>query len=122
MVAAISGVSGVSVATSFAEPAKKPLAATERATRENPLLLYQYEVCPWCNKVKAVLDFHNAPYKTVEVDPIFKSQLKFSDYKKVPVLLTPGGEQLNDSEQIIENIHALYSSGKGWCVHTTLAR
>lgn len=112
----MSGLSGMSVATAYAEAPKKP-AASEWATHENPLLLYQYEVCPWCNKVKAVLDFHNAPYKTVEVDPVFKSQLKFSDYKKVPVLVTPSGEQFNDSGKIIEEIHALYSSGKkgGWC-------
>ena len=116
VLAAMSGVSGLSVATAYAESPQKPPAASERATHENPLLLYQYEVCPWCNKVKAVLDFHDAPYKTVEVDPVFKSELKFSDYKKVPVLLTPDGEQLNDSKKIVEDIHAQYSSGKsGWC-------
>jgi hypothetical protein len=29
--------------------------------------LYQYDVCPFCNKVKAMLDFHGIPYDVVEV-------------------------------------------------------
>lgn len=44
----------------------------------------------------AFLDYHDIPYRVVEVNPMSKSELKWSEYKKVPVLLVDG-EQLNDS-------------------------
>ncbi|KAL3574987.1 hypothetical protein D5086_023088 [Populus alba] len=34
------------------------------------VVLYQYEACPFCNKVKAYLDYYDIPYKVVEVNPI----------------------------------------------------
>lgn len=36
------------------------------------------------------------PYKVVEVNPLSKKEIKWSDYKKVPILMVDG-EQLNDS-------------------------
>jgi glutaredoxin len=46
--------------------------------------LYQYDPCPFCNKVRAVLDYHKLPYTVVEVNPMRKKELAFSkDYKKV---------------------------------------
>lgn len=69
------------------------------------LTLYQYEVCPYCCKVKAFLDYHHVPYSCVEVSPLGKKELSFSDYKKVPVLLIDG-EQLNDSPMIISELAA----------------
>ncbi|GAX78327.1 hypothetical protein CEUSTIGMA_g5769.t1 [Chlamydomonas eustigma] len=50
------------------------------------LVLYQYEVCPYCCKVKAALDYYKLPYIVVEVNPLLKSELSWSSYKKVPVL------------------------------------
>jgi hypothetical protein len=44
----------------------------------------QYDPCPFCNKARAYLDFHRIPYRAVEVNPITKRELAFSDYKKVP--------------------------------------
>ncbi len=66
------------------------------------IVLYQYEVCPFCNKarrarmhtscrvlipwrpsqLKAFLDFHKIPYKVVEVNPLSKKELKWSTYGK----------------------------------------
>lgn len=69
------------------------------------LVLYQYQTCPFCNKVRAYLDSINIPYTVVEVNPLTKAQLKFSqEYKKVPVL-TIDSIQLNDSTQIITTIN-----------------
>lgn len=72
------------------------------------VVLYQYEACPFCNKVKAFLDYHDIPYKVVEVNPISKKELKWSEYKKVPILMVDG-QQMNDSSAIItalnEKIH-----------------
>ncbi|GLJ08963.1 hypothetical protein SUGI_0099350 [Cryptomeria japonica] len=80
--------------------------AKERPLHEfvpKELVLYQYEACPFCNKVKAFLDYHDLPYKIVEVNPISKKEIKWSDYKKVPILVVDG-EQLNDSSAIINNL------------------
>ncbi|XP_010692501.2 uncharacterized protein LOC104905612 [Beta vulgaris subsp. vulgaris] len=70
----------------------------------NDVVLYQYEACPFCNKVKAFLDYHNIPYKVVEVNPISKKEIKWSDYKKVPIL-TVEGEQMVNSSDIIESLY-----------------
>jgi glutathione S-transferase len=48
----------------------------------------------WCEA--AFLDYHDIPYKVVEVNPLGKKEIKWSEYKKVPVLVVDG-EQLNDS-------------------------
>ena len=63
-------------------------------------MLYQYEVCPWCCKVKAVLDFYDIPYKVVEVHPMYKKELKrVSSHKKVPVLFFDD-VQVNESDDM----------------------
>ncbi|CAN0871985.1 Prostaglandin E synthase 2 [Linum grandiflorum] len=67
------------------------------------VVLYQYEGCPFCNKVKAFLDYYSIPYKVVEVNPISKKEIKWSDYKKVPIL-TVDGEQMVDSSEIISEL------------------
>ncbi|KAF7829557.1 prostaglandin E synthase 2-like [Senna tora] len=67
------------------------------------VVLYQYEACPFCNKVKAFLDFYDIPYKIVEVNPINKKEIKWSDYKKVPIV-TVDGEQMVDSSDIIDKL------------------
>ena len=46
--------------------------------------------------VSAFLDYSNIPYKVVEVNPISKKEIKWSDYKKVPILMVDG-EQMVDS-------------------------
>lgn len=67
------------------------------------VLLYQYEACPFCNKVKAFLDYNKIPYKVVEVNPISKKEIKWSDYKKVPILVVDGQEMV-DSSVIIDQL------------------
>jgi microsomal prostaglandin-E synthase 2 len=67
------------------------------------ITLYQYMVCPFCCKVRAYLDYHQIPYTIVEVNPITKSEIKFSNYKKVPVMVVQG-QQLNDSSVIISSL------------------
>ncbi|KAF2310144.1 hypothetical protein GH714_006742 [Hevea brasiliensis] len=49
------------------------------------------------------LDYYNIPYKVVEVNPISKKEIKWSDYKKVPIL-TVDGEQMVDSSDIIDKL------------------
>lgn len=75
-----------------------------RAAAE-PLKLYQYAICPFCNKTKAALDFLRVPYESVEVDPLTRSQIKFSkDYKKVPIAVFADGTVVGDSTKIVDKV------------------
>uniref|UniRef100_F6QUY6 Prostaglandin E synthase 2 n=1 Tax=Callithrix jacchus TaxID=9483 RepID=F6QUY6_CALJA len=56
------------------------------------LTLYQYKTCPFCSKVRAFLDFHALPYQVVEVNPVRRAEIKFSSYRKVPILVAQVGE------------------------------
>ncbi|XP_050376426.1 uncharacterized protein LOC126793837 [Argentina anserina] len=97
-------LASVAVATSLAQEvyAKEPPPAE---LMPKGVVLYQYEACPFCNKVKAFLDYYDIPYKIVEVNPLSKKEIKFSEYKKVPILMVDG-EQLVDSSDIIDNLTA----------------
>ncbi|XP_060535755.1 prostaglandin E synthase 2 [Cylas formicarius] len=68
------------------------------------LTLYQYQTCPFCCKVRAFLDYYGISYNVIEVDPVLRQSIKWSEYKKVPILVAnvEGGFQpLNDSSMII---------------------
>ncbi|KAI3930782.1 hypothetical protein MKX01_037228 [Papaver californicum] len=63
-----------------------------------------YEACPFCNKIKAFLDYYDVPYKVVEVNPISKKEIKWSEYKKVPILVVDG-QQMVDWSEIIDTLN-----------------
>jgi len=67
--------------------------------------LYQYQTCPFCCKARVFLDYYGISYDVVEVNSVKRTEIKWSKYKKVPLLVieTPDGKtvQLNDSSQII---------------------
>ncbi|XP_055018064.1 prostaglandin E synthase 2 isoform X1 [Boleophthalmus pectinirostris] len=68
------------------------------------LVLYQYKTCPFCSKVRAFLDYHGLPYEIVEVNPVMRKEIKWSTYRKVPILMVDEEVQLNDSSVIISSI------------------
>ncbi|XP_033850783.3 prostaglandin E synthase 2-like [Acipenser ruthenus] len=76
--------------------------APQSDTGDLRLTLYQYKTCPFCSKVRAFLDYHGLPYDIVEVNPVMRKEIQFSQYRKVPILLADDGEtlQLNDSSVI----------------------
>lgn len=78
--------------------------------KKSPLpKLYQYNVCPFCWKVKALLGYKKIPYESVEVHPLNKKEIGFSkDYKKVPIFIDAAGKQVNDSTPIMQYIDELY--------------
>jgi hypothetical protein len=39
--------------------------------------LYQYAICPFCNKVKAVLSYAGIDHEVVEVNPLTKAEIKW---------------------------------------------
>ncbi|XP_052180752.1 uncharacterized protein LOC127793957 [Diospyros lotus] len=105
-------LASVAGATSlFQEAYAKELPPAELLPKE--VVLYQYEACPFCNKVKAFLDYYDIPYKVVEVNPISKKEIKWSDYKKVPILMVDG-EQLVDSSDIIDKLGSKILPGKSF--------
>ena len=63
--------------------------------------MYCFETCPFCFKVKALLGSRGMEYSQVEVDPTFKTQLKWSEWGKVPVFVDLDGTQVNDSNLIL---------------------
>ncbi|KAJ9542411.1 hypothetical protein OSB04_028917 [Centaurea solstitialis] len=80
----------------------------------NDVVLYQYQACPFCNKVKdvvrfsAFLEYYDIPYKIVEVNPMNKKEIKWSDYRKVPILMVDGEQMVNSSDiidKMFQRIH-----------------
>ena len=57
---------------------------------EENITLYQFASCPYCNKVRTFLDYYGMKYSIVEVDPIFKKEIEFSEYRKVPIVVING--------------------------------
>ncbi|MBA0720532.1 hypothetical protein Golax_008148 [Gossypium laxum] len=104
LVRRVAGTMFVSVAaSSLAQDALAKEKPRSEKFLPKEVVLYQYEACPFCNKVKAFLDYYNIPYKIVEVNPISKKEIKWSDYKKVPILKVDG-EQMVDSSDIIDKL------------------
>ncbi|GBF88381.1 prostaglandin E synthase-like [Raphidocelis subcapitata] len=97
------------------EPPPNPYARPAASGRlPQGIVLYQYEVCPFCCKVKAMLDYYKLPYETVEVNPLTKAELKWSDYRKVPVVKMDGGRVAKDSSAIMSELTAeLEAAGRG---------
>jgi microsomal prostaglandin-E synthase 2 len=64
--------------------------------------LYQYAICPFCNKTKALMMYAGLTPEIVEVNPLTKSELKFSpDYRKVPIAIIDN-QQVNGSDEIMD--------------------
>jgi hypothetical protein len=62
--------------TFCAIPAQAAAAATATASPSLDVTVYQYQICPFCTKVKTFLDFVHVPYSTIEVNPVSKKEIK----------------------------------------------
>lgn len=73
--------------------------------------LYQYEVCPYCCKVKAVLDYKKVPYEKIEVNPMNHEELTSVpgaiEHDKVPVLVDDG-KPVFESNDIVRYLDEKY--------------
>ena len=89
------------------------------ASTQTRLQLYQYAICPYCNKAKAMLDYFKVPFESIEVNPLTKSEVKGIEtgytggpvpidagYKKVPIARFPDGSIVPDSRNIFHKIAA----------------
>jgi microsomal prostaglandin-E synthase 2 len=71
------------------------------------VVIYAYETCPFCNKVRAYLDAVKVPYVVVEVEPLLKGELAWwPSYKKVPLAVV-NGVVVTDSARIIDAVENL---------------
>ena len=70
----------------YAENSAERFSEEEEKPQSTKWTLYQYATCPFCCKVRAYLDFYGVEYDIVEVNPIFRNEIKFSEYRKVPIL------------------------------------
>src|SRR3989338_8791351 len=69
--------------------------------------LYQYAACPFCNKVRSILQYKGVDFETIEVHPLNKKEIAFSaDYRAVPIYVDSTGKQVNDSTPIMRHIDA----------------
>ncbi len=68
--------------------------STDTMTKMPSLKLYQYKSCPYCCKARAYMDYYGISYEVVEVNPLTRSEIKFSKYKKVPFLFSKDGIQV----------------------------
>ena len=78
-----------------------------------PVTLYQFTLCPFCNKVRAGLDLKGVEYDMVEVSPRTKvelPELPEEAPRKVPVLRI-GDQVLYDSTDILMALDDFFPSG-----------
>jgi glutathione S-transferase len=67
--------------------------------------LYHFENCPHCEKVRIALKLENLTWRSVEIDPADRSEVrKVSGQGKVPVLVEEDGSVLNDSNRILRHL------------------
>jgi len=69
------------------------------------ITLYQYQICPFCNKTKVFFRYAGLSYRSVEVNPLTKKELKpwSGSYRKVPIAMIDE-EQINGSDDIISTL------------------
>lgn len=72
------------------------------------ITLYQFQSCPFCSKVRALLNFIKQPFEIVEVSPFGMKEIDFTDHKKVPVI-KDGDKVIVESAKIIEYINESYA-------------
>lgn len=69
------------------------------------VLLFQFQTCPFCCKVRAYLDYMGISYSVVEVDAVLRQDIKWSEIKKVPMVLIRRSDgryvQMTDSSAIV---------------------
>lgn len=72
----------------------------------SPIALYQFELCPYCHKVKAGLELKGLPFEKIEVNPMNKRELPplpEDAPKKVPVIRA-AGQTVFDSTTILAHL------------------
>ena len=69
--------------------------------------LYQYEMCPYCDKVRKKMEELGVKYERVEVDPMNKPEAVVNTGGTVPVI-DDEGMVMNESADIITYLDKKY--------------
>lgn len=69
------------------------------------LTLFQYTTCPFCCKVRAFLDYYGFSYNVIEVNPVLRQQIKWTEYRKVPIILAHVEDGYQVSNRVYEILH-----------------
>ena len=72
------------------------------------ITLYQFQSCPFCSKVRSLLNHIDQPFEIVEVTPFGMKELDFTDHKKVPVL-KDDDKVITESATIIDYVNEHYA-------------
>ncbi|XP_048586911.1 prostaglandin E synthase 2 isoform X2 [Nematostella vectensis] len=87
-------------------------SASNEASHQPKITLYQYQTCPFCCKVRAYLEYFGIDYTKVEVNPLTRKEIEFStEYRKVPIAIVDG-KQINDSSVIISTLYSSQVTGQ----------
>ena len=62
------------------------------------ITLFQYQTCPFCCKARAFLDFFGFSYDVIEVNSVMRKEVKWSKYKKVPIVVVEFGDKVNKAQ------------------------
>jgi microsomal prostaglandin-E synthase 2 len=81
----------------------QPNKVPERAINSKPTV-YTFATCPFSLKVKSLLKSREIEFENVEVDPMKKTELKWSSWTAVPVFVDSDGIQVNNSNDILHYI------------------
>lgn len=73
--------------------------------------LYQYETCPYCEKVRRKLAELGIEYEKIEVDYINKPDVVINTGGTVPVI-DDDGMIMNESDDIVRYLEEKYGKGK----------
>lgn len=86
------------------------------ARPDKPLEIYEFEVCPYCRKVREAMSELDLEYicRTVaKGSPSGKALAERGGKKTVPFLIDPNtGAEMYESEDIIDYLHAQYGAGR----------
>lgn len=58
------------------------------------ITLFQYQTCPFCCKARAFLDYFGLSYDVIEVNSVLRKEVKWSKYKKVPIVVVEAGDKV----------------------------
>ena len=72
------------------------------------ITLYQFQSCPFCSKVRSLLNHINQPFEVIEVSPFGMKELDFTNHRKVPVL-KDDEQVITESATIIDYINEHYA-------------
>jgi len=102
-----------------APPKFKPAREIKSAVgkpQDIKITLFQYQTCPFCCKARAFLDYFGLSYDVIEVNSVLRKEVKWSKYKKVPIVVVEAGDkviQVNDSTVIVSALYSLLVDSSG---------